>query len=54
MATHGAAGIGSKFDEALVRAGRYLRKGVVSADLRTLEKTGGRESGQLLPGPLEL
>jgi len=29
-------------DEALVRAGRYLRRGVVSADLRTLEKTGGR------------
>jgi len=25
-------------DEALVRAGRYLRRGVVSADLRTLEK----------------
>ncbi|HET9966980.1 MAG TPA: ATP-binding cassette domain-containing protein [Streptosporangiaceae bacterium] len=31
-------------DEALVRAGRYLRRGVVSADLRTLEKTGGREA----------
>ena len=37
-----------------MRAGRYLRKGVVSADLRTLEKAGGREIGQLLPGPLEL
>ena len=31
-------------DEALVRAGRYLRRGVVSADLRRLEKTGGREA----------
>jgi nitrate reductase alpha subunit len=31
-------------DDALVRAGRYLRRGVVSADLRTLEKTGGREA----------
>jgi nitrate reductase / nitrite oxidoreductase, alpha subunit len=31
-------------DEALVRAGRYLRRGVVSADLRTLEKAGGREA----------
>ena len=26
------------------RAGRYLRRGVVSADLRTLEKSGGREA----------
>ena len=24
--------------------GRYLRKGVVSADLRTLQNTGGREA----------
>jgi hypothetical protein len=31
-------------DDALVRAGRYLRRGAVSADLRTLEKTGGREA----------
>src|SRR4249919_2084995 len=31
-------------DDALVRAGRYLRRGVISADLRTLEKTGGREA----------
>jgi nitrate reductase alpha subunit len=31
-------------DDALVRAGRYLQRGVVSADLRTLEKTGGREA----------
>ncbi len=38
------AGIGSDVDEALVRAGRYLRRGVVSADMRTLEKTGGREA----------
>ena len=27
-----------------MRAGRYLRRGVVSADLRTLEKTGGRQA----------
>ena len=38
------AGVGTDLDEALVRAGRYLRRGVVSADLRTLEKTGGREA----------
>src|SRR5213594_2065901 len=37
-------GVGTDLDEALVRAGRYLRRGVVSADLRTLEKTGGREA----------
>ena len=43
-ATGGQAGIGSELDEALVRAGRYLRRGVVSADLRTLEKSGGREA----------
>ncbi len=34
----------TELDDALVRAGRYLRRGVVSADLRTLEKTGGREA----------
>ena len=27
-----------------MRAGRYLRRGVVSADVRTLQKTGGREA----------
>ena len=43
-AMRGRAGIGSELDEALVRAGRYLRRGVVSADLRTLQKTGGREA----------
>jgi len=43
-ARRGAAGIGTDLDEALVRAGRYLRKGVVSADLRTLQKSGGREA----------
>jgi hypothetical protein len=32
-------------DEALVRAGRYLRRGVVSADLRTLEKGPGVRTG---------
>jgi len=44
MATRGPDGIGSELDEALVRAGRHLRRGVVSADLRTLEKAGGREA----------
>ena len=43
-AMRGRAGIGGELDEALVRAGRYLRRGVVSADLRTLQKTGGREA----------
>ena len=43
-AMRGPAGIGSEVDEALVRAGRYLRRGVVSADLRTLQKSGGREA----------
>ena len=43
-AMHGPASIGSELDEALVRAGRYLRKGVVSADMRTLQKSGGREA----------
>ena len=43
-ATRGPGGIGSELDEALVRAGRHLRRGVVSADLRTLEKAGGREA----------
>ena len=42
--TRGPTGIGSELDEALVRAGRYLRRGVVSADMRTLQKTGGREA----------
>src|SRR6266700_4154172 len=37
-------GAGTDLDQALVRAGRYLQRGVVSADLRTLEKTGGREA----------
>ena len=43
-ATRRPAGIGSELDEALVRAGRHLRRGVVSADMRTLEKPGGREA----------
>ena len=43
-AMRGPAGIGSELDEALMRAGRYLRRGVVSADVRTLQKTGGREA----------
>jgi len=40
----GPAGIGNELDEALVRAGRYLRRCVVSADVRTLQKSGGREA----------
>lgn len=43
-AMRGPAGIGSELDEALVRAGRYLRMGMVSAAMRTLQKTGGREA----------
>ena len=43
-AMRGPAGIGSELDEALVRAGRYLRRGVVSADVRTLQKSGGRDA----------
>ena len=41
-AARGRAGVGSELDEALVRAGRYLRKGVVSTDRRTLQNSGGR------------
>src|SRR5436190_24004470 len=37
-------GAGTDLDQALVRAGRYLRRGVVSADLRTLHRSGGREA----------
>ena len=44
MSRQGNAEIGFDLDDALVRAGRYLRKGAVSADLRTLEKSGGREA----------
>ena len=43
-AMRGPAGIGSELDEAPVQAGRYLRRGVVSADVRTLQKSGGREA----------
>jgi nitrate reductase alpha subunit len=43
-ATRRPGGVGSELDEALVRAGRHLRRGVVSADMRTLEKPGGREA----------
>ena len=41
-AMRGPAGIGSELDEALVRAGRYLRMGMVSAAMRTLFREGGR------------
>jgi len=37
-------GSGSELDEALVRVGRHLRRGTVSADLRTLQKSGGQEA----------
>ena len=30
--------------EALLRAGRHLRGGTVSGDLRTISKAGGREA----------
>src|SRR6516165_5145896 len=43
-ATRGPGGVGSELDEALVRAGRHLRRGAVSADMRTLEKAGGRDA----------
>jgi nitrate reductase alpha subunit len=43
-AMRGSAGISSELDEPPVRAGRYLRRGVVSADVRTLQKSGGREA----------
>src|SRR6266480_3071974 len=36
-------GAGTDLDQALVRAGRYLRRGVVSSDLRTITRRGGRE-----------
>ncbi len=37
-------GLDDPLTEALLRAGRHLRTGTVSADLRTLSKTGGREA----------
>jgi nitrate reductase alpha subunit len=49
-AARGRAGVGSELDEALVRAGRYLRRGVVSADLRTLQKSGGRGADSFYRG----
>jgi nitrate reductase alpha subunit len=39
-----AAGRMDELTEALVRAGRYFRPGEVSADLRTVTRTGGREA----------
>ncbi|MGN6686109.1 MAG: nitrate reductase subunit alpha [Actinomycetales bacterium] len=38
------AGLDTPLDEALVRAGRHLRKGEVSRDLRTLHQIGGRDA----------
>ncbi len=37
-------GLDDPLTEALLRAGRHLRGGTVSPDLRTLTKTGGREA----------
>ena len=37
-------GMDTELDEALIRAGRHLRKGEISADLRTLHQTGGRDA----------
>ena len=44
-ARRGPADIGTELDETLLRARRYLRTDVVSADMRTLQKSGGREAG---------
>ena len=41
---HPPVGMDGDVDELLVRAGRYLRKGVVSADLRSLHQVGGRDA----------
>src|SRR5579875_3625289 len=37
-------GLDDPLSEALLRAGRHLRSGAVSADLRTITKVGGRQS----------
>ncbi|MCL3862769.1 nitrate reductase subunit alpha [Actinotalea sp. K2] len=42
--TGGPAGLDSPASDALLRLGRYLRKGEVSADLRTLHQIGGRDA----------
>jgi nitrate reductase alpha subunit len=39
-----APGLDDPLTEALLRAGRHLRGGTVSGDLRTLTKSGGRQS----------
>jgi nitrate reductase / nitrite oxidoreductase, alpha subunit len=38
------AGMDGPLSTALVRTGRFFRKGLVSGDLRTLTKTGGRQA----------
>ena len=45
-ATREPGGVGSELDEALVHAGRHLRRGVMSTDMRTLEKPSGREANR--------
>src|SRR5215211_379886 len=40
----GATGFDSGMSEALVRTSRFFRKGEVSADLRSLHQTGGRDA----------
>ena len=37
-------GLDDPLTEALLRAGRHLRPGQVSADLRTLHRVGGRDA----------
>ncbi|WAX58700.1 nitrate reductase subunit alpha [Jatrophihabitans cynanchi] len=41
---HPVAALDDPLTEALLRAGRHLRPGVVSADLRTITREGGREA----------
>src|SRR3954465_10061909 len=41
---HATPGLDDPLTEALLRAGRHLRTGTVSTDLRTLTKTGGRDA----------
>src|SRR3982750_4916530 len=43
------AGMDGEVDDLLVRAGRYLRKGEVSADLRSLHQIGGRDADSFYP-----
>ena len=42
--TRNKAGLDTELDDALIRAGRHLRRGDVSPDLRTLHQIGGRDA----------